>query len=239
MRRSRLLPPALALVFVLLAGGLLAAAAPEAAAGPDRKDAALMNGLKTRRLAHVVFEDVSLNGLLKWLRTATGYNLQLRLKPLAKAGIEAEDIRITVTLEDVTVGTLLDLVLSPHELAVVVKGNVIWITTRADALGRPVTRLYAISHITWQKVDFIAPEINLRPSNFTPIEEYEPERPVEDDPLATGDAVAELVQEIVAPGDWDPEGGGSRATDRALVVRCPVALHPQIERALGIIASLK
>ena len=152
------------------------------------------------------FEETSLQDFLKWVRVATGHNVVIRHRALAKAGIEPADIHVTLTLDNVTVATLLSLALDPHELATVVKGNIVYVTTRVDALGKPVTRLYPISHITWTKVDFIAPEINLNPSNFTPVEEYEPEVVVEDDPLDSGDDVAELLREIVAPGEWDNDG---------------------------------
>ena len=133
---------ALCTLLALFAGGLLWTWAPEASAGPSRKDVALSNALKTRRLTNVQFEDLSLQDLVKWLRVATGHNYLLKLKPIVKAGIDPEDVRITVTLEDVTVATLLKLVLEPYDLTVVVKGNVVWITTHAASLGRPVTRIY-------------------------------------------------------------------------------------------------
>ncbi len=226
------------LAALLLGAGLLSAA-PAAQAGPGAREARLKAVIKNRRVTRAKFEDVGLEDFVKWLRLATGQNIVLRRVALAKAGIEPDDIQVRMNLEDVTIETLLKLVLEPHDLATVVKGNVLYITTRADSLGKPFTKLYAIAHITWTKIDFMAPEINLRPSNYTPVDEYEPERIVEDDPLNTGDAVAEILQEIVAPGEWDNEGWGIRATDRYLVIRAPRAVHAEVNRALAIIASLK
>lgn len=224
---------------VLLVGGLFALSVAPAAAGPAQRAAALANKLKTQRLENVQFKETSLKGVLAWLRIATGANFAIKHKALAKAGIDPADILATLTLERVSPATILHLVLEPHDLAAQVKGNVVYITTRADAMGRSVTRIYAISHITWTKTDFFAPEINLNPSGFTPIEDYEPERIVEDDPLNSGDAVAELLQEIVEPGEWDNDGWSVRATDRYLVVRAPRSVHAKVDRALGVIASLK
>ena len=232
----RLLPIALLL---LLASGILGASAAPAVAGPGGRAAALARKLKTQRLENVRFEDASLDDVLRWLRIATGANFVVKRTALAKAGSEPADVRATLILERVTPATPLHLVLEPHDLAATVKGNVVYVTTRADALGRPVTRIYAISHITWTKVDFIAPDINLRPSNWTPIDEYEPERVVEDDPLNSGDAVAELLQDLVAPGEWDNDGWSIRATDRYLVVRAPKSVHAKVNGALAQIASLK
>jgi len=232
----RLLPAAL---LILLAVALLAASATPAAAGPRSRAAALASKLKSQRLENVKFEDAGLEDVLKWLRIATGANFVLKRSALAKAGIEPADVRATLTLEKVTPATLLGLILQPHDLAAQVKGNVVYVTTRVDAMGRPVTRIYAISHITWTKVDFIAPDINLYPSGFTPIEEYESEVVVENDPLNSGDAVAELLQDLVAPGEWDNDGWSMRATDRYLVIRAPRSVHAKVDHALGQIAAMK
>ena len=220
---------------LLLAVALLAPA--PASAAPS--DAALAARLQKQRIRTARFEQVSLPELVRWLRIATGSNFVLKQGALAKAGIEAKDITFTADLEDVTVATLLELALKPHDLRAVVRGNLVLITTRADSLGKPVTRLYGISHITYPKVDFIAPSLDLRPSDYVPPDEYEPERLVEDDPLADPEAVAELVRELVAAGEWENEGWSIRATSRHLVVRAPRWVHRHMPRVLAAIASLK
>lgn len=242
---SRLLSPgiltSLVLVLLALAVGPGPLAPRKAAAGEATARAlALTRGLKTRRLAAVRFEQADLNEVVRWLRIATGYNIVIKRLPLAKAGIEWEDLRFDVVLDDVSVQQLLEVLLEPHGLAWKASDNVLYITSHADALGKPVTRLYSISHITYTKTDFIAPEINLRPSDFVPVDEYEPERPVEDDPLNSGDAVAELLREVLgSPDDWDNDGWAITANDRYLVVRCPAAMHEKVRRALNTIASMK
>lgn len=203
------------------------------------RDAALVKKLRTQRIQEARFDAVPLPDFLEWLRAATGHNFVFDRKALKKEGVDVKAITFTADLEDVTVATLLGLALEPHELAALVRGNVVRVTTRAASLGKPITRIYGISHITWTKVDFIGPDMNLRPSDFTPIVEYEPERVVEDDPLDTGDAVAELLQQLVMPREWDTDGWSLRATDRYLVVRAPPVVHARIPAALARIASLK
>ena len=226
-------------VVTTLLGLILGLLADPANAGPKARAAALVKKLQTQRLENVRFEDASLDDVLRWLKIATGANFVVKRSVLAKAGIETADVRATLTLDKVTPATLLGLVLEPHDLAAQVKGNVVYVTTRVDAMGRPVTRIYSISHITWTKVDFIAPDINLYPSNYTPPEEYEPEVVVENDPLSTGDDVAELLQDLVAPGEWDNDGWSIRATNRYIVIRAPKSVHAKVDRALAQIASLK
>jgi hypothetical protein len=234
MATHRLVPAVLLAALAAFACGT----AP-AEAGPRARDAQLLHLLKSRRLGQVTFQEATLEEVVRWMRIATGQNVVIRHAPIAKAGIDLDAVRITLTLEDVTPWQVLRLVLEPHGLAATVDGNVLWITSHKDSLGRPVTRLYAISHITYQKRDFIAPDINLRPSDFVPAEEYEPEVIDERDPLTSGDAVADLLRDLVRPGEWDEEGWLLRATDRYLVVRCPASVHVEVERALVTIAALK
>lgn len=236
MRPLRPLLLAALLLFPVL---LAATAAPAEAGGRGARARALAERLRTQRIQKAKFEEVALPEFLKWLRAATGHNFVLDLAVLKKAGVDPAEITFTAELADVTVATLLGLALEPHDLAAVVSDNLVKVTTRAASLGKPITRLYGISHITWTKVDFIGPDINLRPSDFTPIEEYEPERVVENDPLDNGDAVAELLRMLVEPDGWDEDGWNIAATDRYLVIRAPRTVHARIPAALARIAAMK
>ncbi|MFV1959755.1 MAG: hypothetical protein ACC662_10130 [Planctomycetota bacterium] len=231
------------LAFLLLLSGPFVVSGPLSAARAGStsraRGASLVQAIRTRRVRHASFDKVSLKGFVKWLRTATGFNVVIDYRALAKAGIDPENVTFTAKLDDVTILTLLRLALVPHDLGVVVRGNLVRITTHAASLGKPVTRLYGIADITYQKIDFIAPEINLRPSGDAGFQDYEPERVVEDDPLTSGDAVVELLQEIVSPGEWENPGWSIRATDRYLVVRAPRSVQARIPRALDAIRSLK
>lgn len=238
------MPRRLATLPALLLAALLAlgAAAPrpvQAGEASAVRAARLLGAMKSTRLKQVRWKDMTLVDVTAWLRIATGWNILVNQAALAKAGIDPAAITFSIELDDVSVASLLDLLLEPHGMAVRVADNLVFLTSKADAQGRLLTRVYGISHLTWQKVDFIAPDINLRPSNFTPPEEYVPEVVVEDDPLVTGDAVADLLKEIVTPGEWGTEGWSIRATRTYLVIRAPVAVHAAIPRALDIIAALK
>ena len=237
----RRLLPAVLLTPILL---VLAVAGPApldcAEAGSLAKDIALVRSLKKQRLSQVAFKETNLKGIVKWLRVATSKNIIIKRAALAKAGIEWEDISYTVQLKDVSVWTFMDTILTkPYEMGLQVKGNIVFITSKMDTYGKPVTKMYGISYITYTKTDFHGPEINLNPSGFTE-DEYEPEKIVEDDPLNNGDAVAELLREILMPKGWEQnEDWTIRATDRYLVIRAPKAVHALVPRALGKIAAMK
>jgi hypothetical protein len=210
-----------------------------ATAAPSARDAALATALGVKRVSRVKFDALPLKGVVQWLRVATGFNFHVKTAALQKANVDVDALTFTVELEDVTVRTLIEALFEPQGIYTKVDGNVIWLTTKAEAAGKPVTRIYGISHITWTKVDFIAPEINLRPSDFTPAEEYVPEQAVEGDPLTTGDGVVELIKEQVSPGEWDTEGWSIRATDRYVIVRAPLSVQREVMKALDVIAALK
>jgi hypothetical protein len=237
----------LPLAGLVLACALLTPVAPAAQAADPKptaavaipRGAALEQAIKTKRIKNVVWKDLAFKDAVAWLRVATGWNFVVNQTALAKASVDTTAITFNAEFSDISLATLLEVLLEPHAMAVRIQDNLIWLTTKADAWGKLVTRLYGISHITWQKIDFAAPDIHLNPSGFTPTEEYEPEKLVEDDPLLSGDAVADLVKEIVAPGQWETDGWTIRATKQYLVIRAPEKVQAKVPRALATIASLK
>jgi hypothetical protein len=223
---------------LFLGGSLFAGSIPAASADPAQ-DLALATALKTRHVKSVQFKNMKLQDAVKWLRTATGMNFLVKTAALQKEGIDPDAIEFNLELEDVTIATLLTTLFEPYSIYVKIEGNIVFLTSKAEAAGKPVTRIYAISHITYTKVDFIAPDVNLHPSNYTPPEEYQPEVPNESDPLTSGDAVADLVKELAAPGQWDTEGWNIRGTSRYLIVRAPLSVQKEVQKALRIVAALK
>jgi hypothetical protein len=220
-----------------LAAALLACslAAPPAAAGPSEREAALAQSLRTRRISSVALEKASLDDVVRYLRVATGLNFHVRREVIAKAGIDLDALTFTLDLDDVTVASLLELVLRPHGLAAVVRGNIVHVTTKADALGPPVSRLYAISHLTWRLTDFVAPSLDLHPSGYTPPEEDS--EVVREDGF-DADQIATLVREQV-PVDWSQEGWGISVNARFLVVRAPRSVQAQVAAALARIEAFR
>ncbi|MFM8981200.1 MAG: hypothetical protein ACKOSS_12165 [Planctomycetia bacterium] len=202
------------------------------------RGAALASALRSTRLARVELDEVELPRLLEWLRTATGWNWALDRKALAEAGLDPALVRVSAHFEDLAVATLLEVVLEPHGLALRVHDTLVWVTTKAAAEGPLLTRLYGITHLTWTKVDFPGPRISLQPdgagAEVVPAEEL-----VEDDGLATGEQVVEMVQRLVEPGRWGSDGWEMRATQRDLVVRAPAAVHARVLRALAMLQAVK
>ncbi len=228
------------LAITVLALACLIPAAALTSSASTAKDRALVLRLKKQRLTKIEFKETNLKGIVKWLRVATSKNIMIKKTALAKAGVDWEDLTWTLSLKKVSVWTFMNEVIAkPHDMALKVKGNIVFITSKVDGYGKPVTKMYGITHITWTKTDFIGPDINLNPSGFV-AEEYTPEVIREDDPLNNGDAVAELLKDILHPKLWEANDTWSiRATDRYLVIRAPAEVHNRIPRVLGKIASMK
>jgi hypothetical protein len=214
---------------------LLAAAPSPVGAGPAERAAAIAQAMRTRRISNLSLEDARLEDVVRWLRVATGFNFHVRRDLIAKAGIDLDALSFTLHLEDVSVAALLNLVLPPHGLAAVARDNVVHVTTRADALGKPVARLYPITHLTWKLTDFVGPSLDLHPSGYTP-PDVETEVVREDG--MTPDQIAELVKELVGE-DWTQEGWSISVNPRFLVVRAPRSVHGDVLRVLERIAAFK
>lgn len=226
-----------ALLIVTAAAIPLGGVAASARADETARAVALKKALETRRVKNVKFENTPLEEVLKWLKVATSFNFVIKRDVLAKANVELDAVKATMVLDDVTVATVLKLVLEPHGLVAACQGNIVFVTTKADAMGPPVFTVHPISHITWQKIDFHGPKIDLTPSDYRP-EEEPSEVPVEDDPLTNPDYVVELVKQMVeAP--WDSEGWSIKATKTILSCRAPRSVQAQVTKALTVIAAMK
>ncbi len=191
-----------------------------------------------RRLSEVRFENASLEDVLTWLRTATGWNYVVKRAVVQKAGIDLAAIRVNLELHDVTVGLVLDFVLGHHGLVAKVEGNIVFVTTRADALGKPIFRLYDVRPLTWQKIDFVGPDLDLLPSGFDAGEAAPKEVPVEDDPFLDPQHIVDLVKEMV-PGEWEAEGWSITATKTYLAVKAPRSIQRRVALAVAQMVAMK
>lgn len=243
---ARLAPVLLAPLLFGSAARPCAAAPVPAAVAPratvlERRAESLGASLRTKRLGRVRFEDADLDAVLSVLRVSTGWNFVLRRHVLLAAGIDPASIRSRLELDDVPVGVILLAVLEPHGLAAVVEGNVIHVTTKADALGPPVFRLYDIRHLTWRRTDFHGPELDLLPSGYVDPEgrdRFGGETPVEDDPFTDPQHVVDLVREMV-DGTWDAPGWTIRATPTFLAVKAPRNVQRGVLAAIARMAELR
>lgn len=231
MTRSRFVAACLAVVACV-------GASARPASADARKDAALEAAVKVRKIPQVRFADTSLQDAAKWLQIATGWNFVVKTTVIEKAGVDLSAVRYKLELNDVTVAGLLRVMLEPHGLVWKVEGNIVHLTTKADAQGKPVLVLYPISHLTWTKTNFRGPDIDLHPSGFVVSDDTAEEEEDEEDPFRDPQHVADLVKEMV-DATWTEEGWSLTATKQWLMVKAPRSVQRQVARALEQMVALK
>jgi hypothetical protein len=232
------LPALLAAVVLGVAAPAVVGVPASAAPADPARTAALERILQTRRLKNVSFKETSFDDFLTYMRIATGLNFMPKQAVLKKADIDTTTIKVTIQLDDVTVATVLELALDAHALVAKPEGNIVFVTTKADALGPPVLVIYPTSHLTWTKTDFVGPDIDLHPSNYTPIEDPVEEKVVEDDPFSDPQHIVDLVKQMVdAP--WDTEGWSIVANKQFMTVKAPRTVQARVAVAMREIATLK
>jgi len=222
-----------ATILSLLAGALFLLPALEPAAAQDAtRLREIQNRLAGTRIS-LELEDASFEETIQLVSKVTGVNLVIA-PALRNEGVG--DFRLTLKLQDIPAKDALSLILEFHDLGMTYRSGVMMITTKADARGKPVLRLYSISDLTFKLQDFPGPDMNLRTADFELIQEEVPER---DDPFEDPEYIVDIVRNNVMPETWDAEGVSITATKRFLVVRQSPAAHAEIARLLMLLRAYK
>lgn len=187
------------------------------------------NVLDTRRIS-VKLEKASLDQFLGYVRAATGLNIVLNKARIDKDGGDAESIEISLDVKNVKVADALKLALEPHDLGMIVKGNVLLITSKKAARGKPVLKIYSVAHLLVQIRDFPAPDVNIYPSNYEPPEPPEPEV---QQTYESSEELAELIRQFTGSETWEDEGVNLTVFRKHLFIRTYPKVHAEIGRFLA------
>lgn len=204
--------------------GLFAVPAPAAPSSARE----LVNLLATRRMS-VEFKSASLDDVVKYIQAATGINIVVRKNKIEKAGGDVDAYEFDLRVRNVTVLDFLKLAFEPQDLGLAVRKNILLITSKQDARGKPVLRMYDISHLLVQIRDFPAPDINVYPSSMEPPEPPEPEI---HQAVESADEVAEMLRNFIGEGTWEDEGVALHVFRRHLFIRQYPGTHRKIARFL-------
>ena len=186
------------------------------------------NLLESRRLT-VRFEKATLDQFTDHLRAATGINIFVHKGRMAKDGVDADAIQIDLDVKDVTAAELLKLAFAGIEVGFRIEGNVLIVTSKKDARGKPVLRIYSVAHLLVPIRDFPGQDMNVYPSN------YEPPEPPEAEVVQTyesSEQLAELVRTFTGEGTWEDEGVRITVFRHHLFVRTYPAVHAEIQGLL-------
>ncbi len=226
----RLLLPILAIALFASAETPDAKKAPAKPATNDRADRAesVANLLLGRRLT-VKFEKATIDQFVDHLRAATGINIFVHKGRMAKDGVDADAIQIDLDVKDVTAADLLKLAFAGVEVGFRIQGNVLVITSKKDARGKPVLRIYSVAHLLVPIRDFPGQDMNVYPSNY---ERPEPPEPEVVQTYESSEQLAELVRTFTGEGTWEDEGVRITVFRNHLFVRTYPGVHAQIQAFL-------
>ena len=205
-----------------------------ALAGPDapRKKARSIANILTTRKISVDFKKATLDQFVKFIRTATGINIVVKKARIEKDGGDVDAIEIALEVKNVKVIDALKLALQGHELGLKVKGNILYITSKKDALGKPVLRIYSVAHLLVPLRDFPARDMNVYPSNYEPPEAEEPEIV---QTYESSEELAELVRSFTGKDTWEDEGIAIHVFRKHLFIRTYPRVHREVARLLAML----
>jgi len=218
----------------IVAAALVCLLATPASSGPDRRVQNLVNVLQTRRIS-VNFDKASLSQFVKFIRLSTGVNIVVRKNRIDKDGGDADAIEISLKAQDVRVLDVLRLGLVTQGLGLVAKGNILIITSKKDARGKPVLVIYSVADMLIALRDFPAPDMNVYGSNMEPPEPPEPE--VQQN-IESSDELAEMVRQFTGRDTWDDEGVNIHVFRKHLFIRTYPSVHREVQRFLNAVRGM-
>ncbi len=172
--------------------------------------------LARKRVKGLRWDDVSLDVALTYLSTISG----LAFKISEKARTEKfDDIRISAQLDDVSLATVLDVVLtSPFDMHWIIKDRVVWLRTNDEIDGPTSLRFYDVK-------DLVGP-LPEPPKNGKPIKAPLP-------PSAEMEMLVDAIKADVSPGYWERKDATIEPHNGILVVR---AAKPVLQRVGGYLS---
>lgn len=206
----------------------LMAAAAVAWAGDDRGDS--VRRLETMKIT-VDFEDVKLPEAVDYLRDVTGLNLVVLPKAMEKDG----ESKIRLKVKDLSVKSVLKLLLSARGLTATYRDGAIVIVPREDLQDSTTMKMFDVRALQVKIQDFIGPVVELSGANnkklgptavITMIEE--PKTPIPDEFLL------DMIRANTGAGTWDsnPKAAVNLSNGMLVVSQTPSVLK-EIDALLG------
>ncbi len=191
-----------------------------------------------RRLSRVKvtvkFKDTPFVEAVDYVRRVAGFNVMVS-PVLAAKGLDAIQ-PITMSLSDVTLKQLAELIAQFSSTKFKFEGGILQFTTPADARGKPVLRIYAIGDLTMKLRNFPGPDINLRPSGAE--FEDEPETDVEN-AWSDPQKVIDLIQKTCSLESWTDKDVSISADEQKLIVKQYPEVHREIGRLIWMLRSAR
>ncbi|MHC4607535.1 MAG: hypothetical protein ACYTAF_11505 [Planctomycetota bacterium] len=177
----------------------------------------------------VDFRDTPLSEVIDYVREITDINI------LIDGGKVDTEMPVTITVTELQVKSLLELMLSPSDYGWTYQDDVLLITDRESLGKKVILELYDIRDILFPLRDFPGVDISLRDeriwgSVFAPPDVVESEPP----------PVEELIREHTGGNSWyDNENADIKLHNGILVVKTTKKVHREITRLLGLLRQYK
>lgn len=203
-------------------------------AGDSREDA--VRKLESLKVS-VDFQDVRLPEALDYLREVTGLNLVVLPKALEKDG----DAKITLKVKDLTVKSVLKLLLSSRSLTLTYRDGALVVLPKDDLQDSTTMRMFDVRSMLVKLQDFAGPKVELAgPSKGGPqivsatFLDEAPPPPVDEDFLQL------LIKENTGAGSWDsnPRAAMTLTNCKLVVSQTPSVLR-EIETLLGLLGQYR
>jgi len=193
-------------------------------------DRDVMNKIRTIQIG-LDFANNHLGQVIDYIREVTGLNIVIDSKEIPDpTAVTYASLR----LKDVTIGSVLDVILVQKELAYVVEDGVIVVTTSKAVKKKVRLELYNVQDITYGLQDFPGVSITLSDENLGAAVQ------ADDAPKAVfgGDELATLIKNTIEKNNWDEANGQSCVFQNGLlIVRNSVEIHKKIRKFLNDLRS--
>ncbi|MHC5011046.1 MAG: hypothetical protein ACYTG6_08870 [Planctomycetota bacterium] len=208
--------------------------------GQDASITQILTVLDSKRVKGLTWEGANLDQVVNYLRTITGLNFFITSRVRAE---KFDEVVVDLSLDDVTVKTVLDLVTEPYELKWEPRAGVVTIATTDEVRGDMSLRYFDVKDLNVAIQSFVGQEINLVPSNFMPPEP--PELP-EPEPIFPADGLVDLIRETIGdeatweePASIDTRNGIIIARNTARILNQVQALLDDLRRNSGLLVNLE
>lgn len=157
-------------------------------------------------------DDGTLLDAIRQLHETAGVNIAVDTRALEEEGVST-DAKVSIHVAGVSLRSVLKLLLTEHNLAVLIEDEVLKVTSRQRAEGRQIVVAYRVSEFVDQSPD----------------------------DQAGFDELISLITTVVEPDSWQEVGGnGSVAANlptKALVIRQTQDVHEQIQQLLSALRN--
>jgi hypothetical protein len=180
------------------------ALAPAPQPAPTEADSIVLQALHARRLMNLEWgDDTTLSAAITYLRTVTGLNFFVT--PLASA--EMEDRAVPLTVDNVEVATVLDIVTEQHGLAWEVRDGLVRIGLRAELASMLRLRFFDVHDLVGGALPF---DVQAK------------------GPSAAEETLRRTIVTTIDPSAW-AEGGATIEVKRGvLIVRATAATYEKV-----------